>query len=274
MTNIFSRREAPATKLLLLANGLLFLLEFLWGPGIHNLLIEVFGLSRVGLAAGFLWQPVTHMFFHGNLFHLIVNLVALYFAGRVVELWLGSARFLTVYFLGGIVGGLLQVLSISSGNLIGASGGVCAILLVFTTLEPEMEITALIFFVIPVRLRAKYLGWGIIAISVLLPLLGWDGSVGHLAHLGGALTGLAYAFWLRKTGRFHSRSAPAWGGNVFSSRSSAPPHSPARSAHTAHWKAETATQEIDAILNKVARHGLHSLTPTERAQIERWNRGS
>jgi membrane associated rhomboid family serine protease len=257
MTSIFSRRTAPVTKALLIINAGIFVLSAILGPKFETGLLMIFGLSEPGLRQGFLWQPLTHMFLHGNLFHLLVNMIALWFAGRAVEMWLGPWRYLGVFFVGGIVGGFLQIYSFPGGFLIGASGGVCAVLLTFTALEPEMPITALLFFVLPLRVRAKFLGYGIILVSLILPLVGLDPHVGHFAHLGGALIGLIYGTWLRRTGRFHSHSAPIF-----------PRHQGAR------WTPQAGTREMDAILNKVVRHGLHSLTPDERARVEEWNRNS
>jgi membrane associated rhomboid family serine protease len=257
MASIFARRNAPVTTALLVINASIYILSQILGPGFENGLLILFGLSEGGLRSGFLWQPLTHMFLHGNLLHLLVNMVALWFAGRAVEMWIGPWRYLAVFFLGGILGGFLQIYSFPGGFLIGASGGVCAVLLAFTSLEPEMPITALLFFVLPVRLRAKYLGYGIILVSLVLPLVGLDPHVGHFAHLGGALVGLCYGTWLRRTGRFRSYSMPA-----------------VPRVRPAQWASLSGTREMDAILNKVVTHGLHSLTPEERARVEEWNRNA
>jgi membrane associated rhomboid family serine protease len=255
MQGLFSRRDAMATKVLIGINVAVYFLQWQGGPLFDLWLVSWFGLSEAGLRQGLLWQPVTHMFLHGSLFHLLVNVIALWFAGRAVELWLGAGRLLGVFFVGGVAGGLLQVLSFPGGFLIGASGGVCAVLLTFSMLEPEMRITALLFFVLPVNLKAKFLGYGVIVVSLVLPLVGLDPKVGHFAHLGGALVGLGYAVFLRKTGRFRSRSAP--------------PPLPVREAS---WHAGAGTRDMDAILNKVLKNGLHSLTAEERAILEEWNR--
>ncbi len=244
-------QEAMATKILIGINVAVFFLQAFLPPAANHFFVAFFGLSYEGLSHGLLWQPVTHMFLHGNLFHLLVNMVGLWFAGKATEAWIGKARYLGIFFIGGIAGGLLQAVSFPDANLIGASGGVCAILLVFTTLEPEMPITALLFFVIPVQLRAKFLGWSVIGLSLLLPLLGFDPTVGHFAHLGGALMGMGYALWLRKSGGNKRQMGfpPFFGQRV------------------------QATQaDIEMILAKVMREGLHSLTPVERTILESWSR--
>lgn len=258
-----------ATTVLVVALCAIYAGEWAWGPRVQFWLVEIFGLSWAGLMGGMVWQPVTHMFLHGNLLHLLVNAIGLFFVGRVIEAWLGSLRMLVIFFAGGVAGGLLQAAVNPVGSLIGASGGVCALVLAFCTLAPNLEITVLVFFVVPLRLRAKYLGWGILAVSVILPLLGWDESVGHWAHLGGALTGIAWAKWFQGAGFWRGgeeqRRIFGGGGQRVAS---------GRGWRWADWRADKETRELDAILNKVARHGLGSLTAEERERIERWGRSS
>ena len=106
-------------------------------------------------------------------------------AGRVAwgDLLSGS------FFGGALAGGVLQTLVSHDGVLIGASGAVCALLVGFATLLPRLEITALIFFIIPVRMKASTLGWLVIAGSFLFWLFGIEKGIGHLAHLGGGVAG-------------------------------------------------------------------------------------
>lgn len=257
MLSWFRSGGTPVTRMLIGSNAAIFLLQMLMGPKMEFLLVHIFGLSIEGLREGFVWQLLTHMFLHGNLLHLLVNMLTLWFAGQAVEIWIGPRRYLLTYFVGGWVGGLLQVITFPGGNLIGASGGVCAILLMLTTLEPEMPITALLFFVLPIRIRAKYLGYGVIGVSLVLPLIGLDPHVGHFAHLGGAITGMLYALWLRKTGKY---------GMPFG-------HSVSRTVCEARWyRPPSRSSEIERILNKVLTSGIDSLSPYERSLLEEWSR--
>jgi len=125
------------------------------------------GLSVAGLESGHLWQLITHAFLHGSVWHLLVNMVTLWFAGRLVEPQIGRLRFLMIYLFSAIGGGLLQMVIGPPGiELIGASGAVFGILIVFTTMYRDSDILLLLFFVIPLRLRAKYLAWGIMSFSL------------------------------------------------------------------------------------------------------------
>ncbi len=236
-------RDAPATRVLLAVNAAIFGLQWLagawWSPVLH-----AFGLTADGLAHGEVWQLVTYQFLHGNLLHLVVNMVALAFAGCELERVLGSGRFLTVYLVGGVVGGLVQVGMDPGGwPLIGASGSVCAVLLALTTMFPRLPIMALIFFVLPVRMRAGTLGAIMVLASVGFWLSGLEPEVGHLAHLGGFAAGWVF-------GRIYRAS---WG---------QPP------ARVDEGRMGGDAANLDEVLAKVLREGMESLSRRERQVLE------
>ena len=200
---MFSLRQdgrLSVLKVLVAANVVIFLLESLLTPMGHIRVDAIFGLSMRGILHGMVWQFVTHQFLHGSLFHLLVNMLGLWFAGRILENLLGGRRFLLFYLACGVCGGIFQ-LALSPGPiLIGASGAVCGVIAAFSSLYPEMPITALLFFVLPIRMRAKWLGRIIVIISVILIVTRLMGDVGNAAHLGGALAGYAIV-WLGKQRR-------------------------------------------------------------------------
>jgi len=191
-------RFAPATVTLAAACLAVFALEiFLMATGRQQLL-GVLALSGEGLARGWWWTLVTHLFVHANLLHLLVNVVGLWFLGPEVEAMLGRAKFIVLYFVSGIAGGILQTMfSSPSSELVGASGSVCGLLLSFTTAHPEMPLRALLFFVLPVSMKAKTMGRGLIVFSAVCAMLRILPQLGHLAHLGGAVAGAVLTkFWL------------------------------------------------------------------------------
>ena len=200
--------------MLIVANVAVTLLQ--WGVDSYSpkWMESYFALSYQGIIDGYYWQFLSYMFLHANIWHLLFNCLGLYFAGREVEIVLGPKHLLGIYFLGGFVGGITQLLFNSGISLLGASAGVCAVLLAFTTMLPELEITALLFLVIPIRMRAKWLGRGVIWTSILFALTGFGGDIGHMAHLGGAITGWFYtrrlgfggAFWMQRFFRDRRRN--------------------------------------------------------------------
>lgn len=254
-------REAPVTKILIAVCVAIAVIQMLTGPRLSGFLDSWLGLTELGLRAGFWWQPVTYMFLHDSSsalpLHLLVNMVGLWFAGREVEFSFGRARYLATYFMGGILGGLFQVWMTADLNapLIGASAGVCAVLLAFTAIYPNLPITALLFFVIPLRIKAKYLGYLVLGTSVILGASNWQPGVGHFAHLGGAMVGLIAARFL------------GFGKGFF------PQFSFLRRKKSDGFSlVPPDSSQLDAILSKVSRHGLHTLTPDERDLLERWSR--
>lgn len=194
-------RDSPVTFVLFGINLAFFLTEEILRFFCDSSLFPVMALSREGLLEGAWWQLLTHAFLHGNLFHLVVNMVALWFTGPILEELLGGGRYLLLYFGGILFGGLLQTFANpGSVDLVGASGAVCALLVGFATLLPRLEITALIFFVIPVRMKAATLGWMIVVTSLFFWIFGIEKEIGHLAHLGGAIAGFLICLTYRKLG--------------------------------------------------------------------------
>lgn len=194
--------EAPVTALLMGLNLLLFLAgiadRFLTG----GVLFSTLALDRGHLLAGEWWRLVTHAFVHAGILHLAVNMMALWFTGPLVERVLGTGRYLLLFLAGAVAGGLLQTLaSPSDRDLVGASGAVCALLAGFATLFPRIRITALIFFVIPLRMNASTLGWIIAGSSLAFWILGIEPEIGHLAHLGGAAAGCLLCLFFRERAR-------------------------------------------------------------------------
>jgi membrane associated rhomboid family serine protease len=240
------------TKLLVFANVAVFALEAILGPSFTGQISTIFGLSSTGLANGWWWQLVTHQFLHGNSVHLFVNMLMLWFVGRDMEDVLGQIAFLGLYIGGGIAGGLCQLPFLAPGGvLIGASGSVCAVLLALTTMFPKVSVTALLFFVLPVRLKAGLLGIVVVAGSILLWVSGLAPSIGHAAHLGGFAFGIFYAFAARLifAGKRHTSINSI--SNDWNTEMDLPPAS-----------------TRDEAVEKLLRHGLESLSKAEVRLLE------
>jgi uncharacterized protein len=137
------------------------------------------------------WTIVTYMFTHQDFFHLLTNMITLYFYGSFLNRITGTRTFLTVYFLGGLVAGLF-ILLLSwppYRPTIGASGAIFALGGVLTVLTPQLKV---FIFPIPAPMPlwvAIVLGFLILAV---LPGVSWQG------HLGGLLFGLAAGWYLRR----------------------------------------------------------------------------
>jgi len=200
-----------ATIVLIALNVLAFLIQTnVLSQAINENYLE---LSPDGLLHGYVWQLLSYQFMHGGWLHLILNCWGLFVFGRGVEWVVGKPRFLLLYFMSGIIGGLFQVLAgvlwpqYFSGSTVGASAGVMGVVATFAMLFPEQRLVLLLLYVIPINLRAKSLIWLILlitAVGISFPLASWrfllGGNVAHFGHLGGILTGLAFSrFYFLKT---------------------------------------------------------------------------
>lgn len=142
------------------------------------------------------WGIFTYMFLHEGFFHLLFNMLFLYWFGQIVQEMIGKVKILPIYIFGGIAGGLLYILAynvfplfssaLPTVSCIGASAGVMAIVWAAATIAPDYEMG--ILFLGPVRIK-----W-IALVYVILDLIGIQGgnAGGHIAHLGGALFGFIY----------------------------------------------------------------------------------
>jgi rhomboid family protein len=145
------------------------------------------------------YQLVTHMFAHSpnNYFHIIFNMYALWLFGSSLERLWGGKRFLIFYFICGIAAGLTQMLLVSQGAAIGASGAIMGLLAAFAYTFPNIQ-----FYILPIPfpIKAKYLAIIYAAIDIFGEFSG-GGDVAHFAHLGGLVMGLILCIIWKKTGK-------------------------------------------------------------------------
>lgn len=169
---------------------------------------DQWALSLSALKAGHWWTLLTYQFLHDdtNILHILFNCLIISVLGRILEMYFGKWRFLTLYLLGGIFGGLLE-LAISSvlhrpeGQLIGASAGASGLVAAFATLFPFERLKVLILFVIPIAMNARTLLWFSIIVSIVGMTGIIPGNIAHAAHLGGLFFGILYTkILLRKQG--------------------------------------------------------------------------
>ncbi|MCC7519810.1 MAG: rhomboid family intramembrane serine protease [Verrucomicrobiae bacterium] len=257
----WSVRPTPAVKWLLGINFAVFLLQQVFRAMGNQLFADFLKLSAQKIHEGCLWQFVTYMFLHGSVIHLLLNLLMLYFFGNEVEFALGPKHFLVIYFGGGIFGGLTWFAFNfhTATSMVGASGAVYAVALAFASLYPHRPITLLVFFVLPVTLLAKYWALVAVALSVLFLISDDGGNVAHLAHLGGMAVGWLYVRRLRA-----AAAAPS----PRPSRRDASGHPPVQTLQPRLRKSEYIARQVDPILDKIAEHGIQSLTREERRILD------
>ena len=180
-----------AVKMLLIVNGIGFLLQMMVG----GQMIAFLGLiPRLAWSRLYIWQFVTYMFLHGGFFHILINMYALWVFGCEVERMWGPRAFYKYYFITGIGAGIIHTLltPMSLIPTIGASGAVLGVLTAFAMMFPDRQITLLLFFILPVTMRARTLALLFAGMSLFSGVLGSRDGVAHFAHLGGMLVGYLY----------------------------------------------------------------------------------
>jgi len=145
---------------------------------------------------------VSYMFFHGDVFHLLGNLLFLWVFGDNVEDALGHMKFLVFYLLCGVAGGLLHTaISSESGTpLIGASAGVAGIIAAYLMLHPRVNLWILVMRVLPLRVSAAFALGLWILMQVIMVLMPQVGPVAWWAHIGGLIAGALLVIPLRRPG--------------------------------------------------------------------------
>lgn len=241
-----------SVKHLIIANAVVFLLQAFVAPkmGVEvvngrplSVFTMWFGFYGPNFRSGMFWQLVTYMFLHGNLWHLIFNMVGLFFFGGDVERQIGRKAFLTMYFLCGVGGAAISLVDPHlSVPIIGASGGVLGVLVAFALLYPNARI---MIFPIFIPIRAMYLAIFYCFVTVAKMLAASQDGTAHWCHFGGMMV----AVLIIKGRPFRLKLM-----NYL-----------ARKHEIGEVRRTEAEQaELDRILEKVHREGITSLSNRER----------
>lgn len=266
-----------ATKLIVI-NVILFLLirvvAFLFGLSASTL------IQWIALPEDFFklllqpWSIVTYSFVHLGLWHLVFNMLVLYWFGSYVLNLFSEKRFLTIYLLGAIAGGILYVLAYNifpvfsgyTGKLIGASAAVRAIMIFIAAYTPHSKLRIFTF-----NISLWHIGVAVVLLDIL-QLTSANNPGGMLAHLGGALLGYVYAMQLKKGNDIGVwfENFIAWIVQLFK------PKKKKKFKHVYRTTQQKKTRfnkdilntdkqkKIDALLDKIAKSGYDSLTKAEK----------
>lgn len=220
------------------------------------------------------WTLITYGFLHYGFFHILFNMLWLYWFGQFVLNLFSGKRLLTLYLLGAAVGGLMFVVAynffpvfeMKRGFLIGASGAVTAIMVFIATYTPNTEVR---IFTFTIKL------WHIALFLFLFDLvrIPTSGNAGGLmAHVGGALFGFVYATQLAKgidIGKWFENSID-WIVNLFKPRTKKPFKKVHRTTQNATQRSKPKDskserqKKVDGILDKIGKSGYESLTKDEK----------
>ena len=227
------------------------------------------------------WTLITYMFMHAGIWHLLGNMLWLYWFGKLFLYFFSSKHLRGLYVVGGLLGGLLYIVAYNvfpifehqlySATLVGASASVLAIAIATAIREPEYRINLMLIG--PVRL--KYFALFIVLFDALY--VGSNNAGGHIAHLGGALAG----WWFAK-GISSGYDITHWVnvcidaiGGLFVKRERKP-RKPKMKVHTTNSRTadyeynarkKEQSDEVDKILEKLKKSGYASLSDEEKRRL-------
>ena len=232
-------------KALIIANTTVFVLIHIFS-GFNW--FEIFGLvPKFAFSKLMVWQFASYMFVHAGLWHLVVNMLMLWFFGPAIENAWGRRAFIGYYFFCGIGAGFCSFLtSVNSFvPVIGASGAIFGILVAYALMFPETVI--LMFFIFPMKIRHAVIF--LAGFNLLGALSAPNAGIAYFAHLGGGLFGYLYLKneWIR-------RLSPSDIANKVSEKK----------RKKKELSEKELSSQVDQILDKISEQGMGSLTPKER----------
>jgi membrane associated rhomboid family serine protease len=271
-------RIPVAIRTIITLNVVVFLLQALGGSSINRTLVDWFALwPEFPLALMQPWRVITYMFLHGGVFHLLFNMLWLWWMGRSVEETLGPRTFTVLYFGSGIGGALFDFLFanlLGINYVIGASGAVFGVMVAFAYMFPR---TPIMLFLLP-PIEARYVVAGLIALDVLF--LGSGDNTARIVHLGGAGVGyllMKLHYQGHDLSRIPRKMEQFWYGlrSISTAQQSATQTGRSQSKKTM-WSAtvsdaevveETDQNELDRILEKISKDGYDGLTDEEKKKL-------
>jgi membrane associated rhomboid family serine protease len=233
--------------------------------GLFNYIVENLTLSSIPkIVLTKPWTLISYFFIHIELFHLIFNMLFLYWFGQILSDYIGQKKLVHVFFLGGLAGAVSYVLFLNSFSyfvskgpylLNGASAGVYAIVIAAATLRPTYRVHLFIFGEVQIKYIALfYVIWSFIE------TIGSNAG-GNISHLGGALIGLIYAMNTKRQEKSFTKKES----KLYSY------------AHKAQKKtteildlpdnSDIQEDELNQILDKISKSGYESLSKYEKRRL-------
>jgi len=146
--------------------------------------------------------PITYTFLHGDIFHLVGNMLFLWVFGDNVEDAMGHFRFLIFYILSGIAAALFHAVMTpaSAVPLIGASGAVAGVIAAYLMLHPRVRVWVLVMRVIPIQITAAFALGAWVLTQIVMVAMPQMGPVAWWAHIGGLIAGAVLILIMRRPG--------------------------------------------------------------------------
>lgn len=252
----FGSRLTKAVKVLIIVNIGMFIIQYIFPVIPWGMILGM--VPRLILSKFMIWQFFTYMFLHTGVWHLVFNMLMLWFLGRELEEFWGTKQFLFYYFFTGAGAGLCSFLfSINSYiPVMGAFGAIYGLMAACAILFPESVL--LLFFIFPIKMKHAIF---VLAGINLLGVISGGGGIAYFAHLGGALFGYLYFKneRLRRAALYFSLIN--WR-NWYKERIN----------HRRELIQKEIDRKVDLILEKISKQGVDSLTKEEKRLLEQKSR--
>lgn len=228
------------------------------------------------------WTLFTYMFVHGDIWHILWNMFALYVFGRIFLDFFSTRHFVGVYLLGGLFGALFFVLAfnvfpyfapvVNVSHLVGASAAVLAVVTATAVRSPEYRVNVFLFG------SVKLSTFAVVTVVVSVLMLAGKNAGGNFAHLGGAFAGYMFARLLGRgvdvTGIVNRPAewfAALFKGNPFKRKRNSKFTYTAGGNRNADYeynaRKKAGEADIDAILEKIKKGGYASLSEAEKKRL-------
>lgn len=264
------------TDLIIISLIASFVIQSIFRIGSVDIISSAYlGCNSQYLENGYIWSVLTYSLFHEDIIHLLFNLLGIHFISRTVERMLDKPEYYFLISCSVFLGSICWLMFNygSQSQLIGASAFVMGSLTFFCLRKPNDTITFLLLLLIPVRMKPKYILFGILGIEIYgfifseLPS-GQSSNIAHSAHLGGALAGFI-VHKLESAGfsipRFKFASNPKVNINPYSRK-----ESHGTSSYKINFpKASDLEDDVNRILDKINEHGFGSLSKEEKNILEK-----
>ena len=220
------------------------------------------------------WTLITYMFTHNDIWHILFNMLWLYWFGRIFLEYLDARKLIAVYLLGGICGALVYIFSfnifpaftgvLADSVAIGASASVMAIVIAIAAYVPDYTVQLFLFG----RIKIKYMALGIFVLTSIMDFS--INSGGKLAHIGGAFFGYVYTINLRKghdMGKGFSRIIDFFAGMFKPKKNLKVTHKKVATEYEYNKIKVEHQQLVNKILDKISKGGYDSLTREEKETL-------
>lgn len=212
-----------------------------------------------------IWTLVSYAFIHTEIFHLLFNMVFLYWFGNIISDFIGESKLVKLYFLGGLAGGIAYLLVSNSisyfimrgpGLLNGASASIYAIVVAAATIRPNYRVSLLFLGTIPIKyISIFYVIWSFIETT-------GGNAGGNIAHLGGALLGYLFGLNFKRNWVVSQPEKP----KVYSFVGTLKQEYSSKKDYHAE-EDEVEEEELNEILDKISKSGYESLSKFEKRRL-------